>query len=226
MKNYNKILEAVNRGIKFALDDFDDQELQGQVNTKVNNTSNIKEYVSWLNLVNKINEYAITKEDVVELMRLSQLLNLKFKADNDTLRIIYYICRINPRADLNWIDTSSVTDMSLLFRQTNFNGNISEWDVSNVRTMMEMFEQSPFNGDISKWNVSNVKNMSYMFAHSNFNKSIGNWDVSNVTNMEYMFYDARKFNKDISKWDIYTFNTNHMFSNCPIKSEFKPELPW
>jgi hypothetical protein len=29
MKNYNKILEAVNRGIKFALDDFEDNELQG-----------------------------------------------------------------------------------------------------------------------------------------------------------------------------------------------------
>ena len=32
----NKILEAVNKGIKFALDDFDDQEeIQGQVNSKV-----------------------------------------------------------------------------------------------------------------------------------------------------------------------------------------------
>ena len=26
MKNYNKILEAVNRGIQLALDDFDDEE--------------------------------------------------------------------------------------------------------------------------------------------------------------------------------------------------------
>jgi len=29
MKNYNKILEAVNRGIKFALDDFEDNDIQG-----------------------------------------------------------------------------------------------------------------------------------------------------------------------------------------------------
>ena len=30
MKNYNKILEAVNRGIRFALDDFEDQDsIQG-----------------------------------------------------------------------------------------------------------------------------------------------------------------------------------------------------
>ena len=34
----NKILEAVNRGIKFALDDFeDDEDIQGQINSKVSN---------------------------------------------------------------------------------------------------------------------------------------------------------------------------------------------
>ena len=37
MKLTNKILEAINRGIKFALDDYEDQEeIQGQVNSKVN----------------------------------------------------------------------------------------------------------------------------------------------------------------------------------------------
>ncbi len=89
-----------------------------------------------------------------------------------------------------------------------------------------MFESTPFNGNISKWNVSNVKNMAWMFAHSNFNKPIGNWDVSNVETIEYMFYDAKKFNKDISKWDINTYDTDYMFSGCPIKKEFKPVFPW
>ena len=36
MKNYKQILEAINRGIKFALDDFEDDELQGQINSKAN----------------------------------------------------------------------------------------------------------------------------------------------------------------------------------------------
>ena len=46
MKNYNKILEAVNRGIRFALDDFEDtEEIQGQTNSKVKHDHSIKEYI-------------------------------------------------------------------------------------------------------------------------------------------------------------------------------------
>ena len=49
MKNYNKILEAINRGIKFALDDFEDNEdIQGQTNSKVKYQSGWKEYIDLL----------------------------------------------------------------------------------------------------------------------------------------------------------------------------------
>ena len=41
----NKLIEAVNRGIKFALDDFEDNELQGQFNSKVKYQGGMKEYV-------------------------------------------------------------------------------------------------------------------------------------------------------------------------------------
>ena len=48
MKNYKQILEAVNKGIKFALDDFEDNELQGQTNSKVSHEHGMGEYVDFM----------------------------------------------------------------------------------------------------------------------------------------------------------------------------------
>ena len=52
MKNYNKILEAINRGIQLALDDFDDEEqIQNIKSKQINHRDYTKEYLDLMNEV-------------------------------------------------------------------------------------------------------------------------------------------------------------------------------
>lgn len=122
--------------------------------------------------------------------------------------------------DLNFIDTSALTDFNDLFNiydgpyqhniyrsLKNFNGDISGWDVSNVTDMTACFYESSYTGEyggLDNWDVSNVVSMSGMFIRSKFSdeyNDISGWDVSNVVSMPGMFREM-SFNGDISGWDV------------------------
>ena len=207
VKKYNKILEAVNRGIQLALDDFDDNDtpIQNIKSKQVYNRDFTKEYLEWIELTKKFEQEQQIVSDISRLAELSKLLNLKYKISLERLYnfIRHYLNKTESlyHANLNWIDTSGIFTMENLFYESKFDGDISEWNVSNVENMARTFYNSWFNGDISKWNVSKVKTMYEMFTSSWFKRDISNWNVSNVESMHGMF-QYTSFNSDISKWNI------------------------
>ncbi len=114
------------------------------------------------------------------------------------------LARINDKdEDPSTFCTTKVTDMSSLFYNSDFNGDISSWDTSNVINMNNLFnDASKFDQDIGDWDTSNVKYMSGLFhGASAFNGDISSWDTSNVITMANLFNGASKFDQDIGDWD-------------------------
>jgi Mycoplasma protein of unknown function, DUF285 len=104
-------------------------------------------------------------------------------------------------ADLNHIDVRGVSEMSRLFEDSAFNGNISRWDMGRVKNTSRMFMGSKFTGDISDWNVSKVWQTSQMFAYSSFSGDLSRWNVESIEDMSYMF-SGSAFNGSVAGWKL------------------------
>ena len=126
----------------------------------------------------------------------------------------------------------TMTNTTLPFDGTTFNGDISHWDTSSATTMNSMFSNATdFNQDIGDWDTSNVTDMSSVFNGApKFNHDIGSWDTGKVTNMIGIFNNATAFNQDIGDWNTSLVKnfipgsfTNSMFEGA---TSFNQDLSW
>ena len=120
--------------------------------------------------------------------------------------------------DLNFIDTSKITDMCGLFEYIEHDFNVSKWDTSNVKNMSYMFYKCyKFTGKgIVNWDVSNVTNMWHLFdGCKRLDCDLSDWNVYKVTDMSYIFNNCEQFNCDLSHWNVSKVkDMTSMFSGC------------
>ena len=125
-------------------------------------------------------------------------------------------------ADLDRLDTSSVTDMGAMFCKCRSltTLDVSGWDTSSVTDMSDMFEGccSLTTLDVSGWDTSKVTDMSYMFFNcpSLTTLDVSGFDTSSVTNMYFMFSWCPSLTTlDVSGWDTSKVtDMGYMFSDC------------
>ena len=250
-----KILKAIQKGVNEALSNYDLTVLDDDNDSVLVKNDTYKRSSIYDDLIDKFSEYLDDDKIFKNIVEKMLVVNRQYtvKDEDELILLINKSIKVfGNECDLNWIDTSHITNMSdLFYGMKDFNGHIEKWDVSNVKNMNNMFYcAKAFNQPIGDWDVSNVEDMFSMFSYSkSFNKPLNNWDVSNVEDMGFMFYGAESFNQPLNNWDINnavnmesmfekasSFNQplnnwnissvvfkDYMFVNCPIKDNFKPK---
>ena len=128
---------------------------------------------------------------------------------------LYKLSTIKNISNLN---TSNVTDMSMMFYYCNNLENIdlSNFDTSKVTNMRRMFDccYSLENLNISGFETSKVTDMSSMFYNcmSLRNIDLNELDTSKVTDMSYMFGSSDDYGGILDNFDFSNFDTSSVIN--------------
>ena len=116
--------------------------------------------------------------------------------------------------DLQYLNTSNVTDMSYMFYDCSNlkNLDVSHFDTGNVTNMHLMFNgcSSLTSLDVSHFDTGNVTDMGHMFYDCNSLTSldVSNFDTGKVTDMKGMFAYCRS----LTSLDVSHFDTRNVVS--------------
>ena len=210
MKTYNKILEAVNRGIQLALDDFDDIDIPIQ---------NIKSKQVSVPFEKLIAQYIRNNQPLSNEMWQAVFKNLPLYlkelgiTEEQFYIIRYMINRYNP--DELDQDLYEIYEKNKPLFNSKFRKITSKRDLQKI--IIDAIKENGPNCDLNWIDVSGVTDMSFLFNFTEcldyseakhfrkqhpFNCDISKWDVSNVKSMEGMFWGCDEFNQDISNWNV------------------------
>lgn len=236
MKYCNKhILEAINKGIRLALDDFEDIDDNSSVSSKqdIIDGGHFVEYARFKHIIKmllygdpslprKLDQIKVYKE----LIELHKKYGFKYKVTQigDLKFIIEQFISIwkTTTNNFNWIDVSELTSLKYAFSIPSIRTDIGwveidEWDVSNV-TDMNFFawKCQHFKADLSKWNVSKVKSAEGAFLGcEEFTSDLSKWNTSNLEQAGSMFLYCKTFDSDLSQWNTSKLlNSSQMFKDC------------
>ena len=233
MKNYKQILEAINRGIQLALDDFDDND------TPIQNIKSRQVSVSFEKLIaqNIQNNRPLSNEMWQAVFKNLPLYLKELDITEEQFYIIRYIVsKFNPSdldKDLYKIYEKNKPLFTSKFRKITSKRELQKIIVDTIK------EEGP-NCDLNWIDVSGITDMSFLFNFTEcldysaaqqfkkqypFNCDISKWDVSNVVNMDSMFCGEDEFNQDISNWDVSNV-TNMEYMFCGAAKFNQPIGKW
>ena len=210
MKNYKQILEAVNKGLQLALDDFDDND------TPIQNIKSKQVPVSFEKLIaqNIQHNRPLSNEMWQAVFKNLPLYLKELGITEEQFYIIRYMVNRYNSSELDQ-DLYEIYEKNKPLFDSKFRKITSKRDLQKI--IVEAIKEEGPNCDLNWIDVSGVTDMSYLFNFTeyldfreatqfnrqyHFNCDISKWNVSNVKTMEGMFAVCDEFNQDISNWDV------------------------